>query len=108
MNDQSFSREESQPASCAGPLILVLTALLIFNSFQFFNILREWSAIKEVTTNADKAVSRYRVVSDKLENLAKDLMRLSLTNNEAKEIVTQFNIQMNQPATPPASAGTKK
>jgi hypothetical protein len=24
-------------------------------------------------------------------------MRLSLTNNEAKEIVTQFNIQMNQP-----------
>jgi hypothetical protein len=25
-------------------------------------------------------------------------MRLSLTNNEAKEIVTQFNIQMNQPA----------
>jgi len=32
-------------------------------------------------------------------------MRLSLTNNEAKEIVTQFNIQMNQPAgalpTPP-------
>jgi hypothetical protein len=25
-------------------------------------------------------------------------MRLSLTNSEAKEIVTQFNIQMNQPA----------
>ena len=39
----------------------------------------------------------------KLENLAKDLMRLSLTSPEAKEIVTQFNIQMNQPAVPPAT-----
>jgi hypothetical protein len=30
-------------------------------------------------------------------------MRLSLTSPEAKEIVTQFNIQMNQPAVPPAT-----
>jgi hypothetical protein len=30
-------------------------------------------------------------------------MRLSLTNNEAKEIVTQFNIQMNQPGAPAAA-----
>jgi len=80
---------------------MVLGTLLIVNSVQFISILRERSAVKQVTENADQAVARYRLVSDKLENLAKDLM--SLTSPEAKEIVTQFNIQMNQPAVPPAA-----
>jgi len=92
---------------CAWPLILVLSSLLIVNTVQFISILRERSAVSQVTANAEQAVSRYRLVSDKLENLAKDLMRLSLTNSEAKEIVTQFNIQMNQPAVPPAGAAVK-
>ena len=105
MNDANQGYE-SYPSStcCAWPLIMVLGALLIVNSVQFVSILRERSAVKQVTENADQAVARYRLVSDKLENLAKDLMRLSLTSPEAKEIVTQFNIQMNQPATPPATA----
>jgi len=99
MNDTNQSYEGySEPVSCTWPLIVVLGALLIVNSVQFFSIVRERSAVKQVTTNADQAVARYRLVSDKLESLAKDLMRLSLTNPEAKEIVTQFNIQMNQPA----------
>ncbi|MEY5062866.1 MAG: hypothetical protein RLZZ112_830 [Verrucomicrobiota bacterium] len=105
MNDANQGYESSSPSTCcAWPLILVLGALLIVNSVQFISILRERSAVKQVTENADQAVARYRLVSDKLENLAKDLMRLSLTSSEAKEIVTQFNIQMNQPATPPATA----
>ena len=99
MNDANQSYEGySEPVSCTWPLIVVLGALLIVNSVQFVSIVRERSAVKQVTTNADQAVARYRLVSDKLESLAKDLMRLSLTNPEAKEIVTQFNIQMNQPA----------
>ena len=98
MNDANQSYEGySDSASCTWPLIVVLAALLIVNSVQFVSILRERSAVKQVTSNADQAVARYRLVSDKLENLAKDLMRLSLTSPEAKEIVTQFNIQMNQP-----------
>ncbi len=91
-------------ACCAWPLILVLASLLIVNSVQFVSILRERSAVKQVAENADHAVARSKLVSDKLESLAKDLMRLSLNNNEAKEIVTQFNIQMNQPAASPATA----
>ncbi len=100
---------DSQPSStcCAWPLILVLGALLIVNTVQFISILRERSAVSQVTANADQAVARYKLVSDKLESLAKDLMRLSLNNAEAKEIVTQFNIQMNQPAIPPATAPAK-
>ena len=105
MNDTNQSYEGYPEAvSVVWPLILVLAALLIVNSVQFVSILRERSAVKQVTENADQAVARYRLVSDKLENLAKDLMRLSLTSTEAKEIVTQFNIQMNQPAIPPATA----
>jgi hypothetical protein len=105
MNDTNQSYEGYPEAvSVVWPLILVLAALLIVNSVQFVSILRERSTVKQFTENADQAVARYRLVSDKLENLAKDLMRLSLTSTEAKEIVTQFNIQMNQPAIPPASA----
>lgn len=99
MNDTNQSYEGySETVSCTWPLIVVLGALLIVNSVQFVSILRERSAVKQVTTNADQAVARYKLVSDKLESLAKDLMKLSLNNNEAKEIVTQFNIQMNQPS----------
>ena len=105
MNDTNQSYEGYPEAvSVVWPLILVLGALLIVNSVQFVSILRERAAVKQVTENADQAVARYKLVSDKLENLAKDLMRLGLTNPEAKEIVTQFNIQMNQPAVPPATA----
>ena len=110
MNDANQSYEGyAESVSCTWPLIVVLGALLIVNSVQFVSILRERSAVKQVTTNADQAVARYKLVSDKLESLAKDLMRLSLTSPEAKEIVTQFNIQMNQP-TPGGAApvGAKK
>ena len=108
MNDTQQGYESyGSSTCCAWPLIMVLGALLVVNSVQFISILRERSAVKQVTENADQAVARYRLVSDKLENLAKDLMRLSLTSNEAKEIVTQFNIQMNQPAIPPATTPAK-
>ena len=108
MDDTNQGYDSYSPSSCcAWPLIMVLGALLVVNSVQFISILRERSAVKQVTENADQAVARYKLVSDKLENLAKDLMRLSLTSNEAKEIVTQFNIQMNQPAVPPATAPAK-
>ena len=110
MNDTQPSFEGSAGSvSCVWLLILVLGSLLVVNSVQFISIMRERSAVQQVTTNADQAVARYKLVSDKLESLAKDLMRLSLTSAEAKEIVTQFNIQMNQP-TPggAAAAGAKK
>ena len=99
MNETNQSYEGSAGSvSCAWPLIIVLGTLLIVNGVQFISILRERSAVQQVTTNADQAVARYKIVSDKLESLAKDLIKLSGNNNEAKEIVTQFNIQMNQPA----------
>jgi len=107
MNDLDPSYDTSStsaPSSCCvWPLTLVLSSLLIVNSVQLISIVQERSAVKQVSENATKAVARYKLVSDKLENLAKDLMRLSLTNSEAKEIVTQFNIQMNQPGVPPVT-----
>lgn len=77
------------------PLILVLTSLLIVNGVNCFTIVKQRSAFnfKQINENADQAVARYKLVSDKLENLANDLIRLSLTNNEAKEIVAQFKIE---------------
>ncbi|MCX6936033.1 MAG: hypothetical protein NTZ01_07600 [Verrucomicrobia bacterium] len=96
MNDENQSYELPS-VCCAWPLITLLGALLLVNLVQLTSIIQERKSVNQTVVNAKQAVSRYRVVSDKLENLAKDLMRLSLTNPEAKEIVTQFNIQMSQP-----------
>lgn len=95
MNDENQSYEA--PVSCAWPLVTVLGAFLLVNLVQLVSILKERQAVTQTTTAAAQAIGRYKTVSTKLEELAKDLMRLSLTNSEAKEIVTQFNIQMNQP-----------
>jgi hypothetical protein len=104
MNDQNTSSEASS-CSCTGPLILVLGAWLLVNFVQLLSLLQEARSVSATTTNAQQAVIRYKLVSDKIENVAKDLINLSRTNSEAKEIVTQFNIQMNSPSnttTPPA------
>ena len=101
MNDENQSYES--PVSCVWPFVTLLGALLIVNLVSLISIVKERQAVAQNTTSASQAINRYKTVSDKLENLAKDLMRLSLTNNEAKEIVTQFNIQMNQPKAAPAA-----
>ena len=95
MNDENQSYDA--PVSCAWPLVTVLGAFLLVNLVQLVSILKERQAVTQTTTAAAQAIGRYKTVSTKLEELAKDLMRLSLTNSEATEIVTQFNIQMNQP-----------
>jgi hypothetical protein len=95
VNDENQSYDA--PVSCAWPLVTVLGAFLLVNLVQLVSILKERQAVTQTTTAAAQAIGRYKTVSTKLEELAKDLMRLSLTNSEAKEIVTQFNIQMNQP-----------
>ena len=104
MNNENTS---SQDASYAGPLILVLGAWLLVNLVQLLSLIQEARAVSTTTANAQQAMSRYKLVSDKLENVAKDLISLSRTNNEAKEIVTQFNIQMNSPGATPATPAKK-
>ena len=104
MNDENQSYES--PASCVWPLVTFLGAFLVVNLVQLTSIVQERKSVNQTVVNAQQAINRYKTVSDKLENLAKDLMRLSLTNSEAKEIVTQFNIQTNQPAAGPVP--TKK
>jgi len=105
MNDDNQSYESH--VSCVWPLVTVLGAFLLVNLVQLVSIVKERQAVSQTTGQAAQAINRYKTVSDKLESLAKDLMRLSMTNNEAKEIVTQFNIQMSQPGGAVA-APTKK
>jgi len=96
MNDYDTS-SQTPSSFCTGPLILVLGAWLLVNLVQLLSLIQEARAVSATTANAQQAMSRYKLVSDKLENVAKDLINLSRTNSEAKEIVTQFNIQMNSP-----------
>jgi TnpA family transposase len=105
MNDENQSHENQ--VSCVWPLVTVLGAFLLVNLVTLVSIVKERQAVNQTTATAAQAINRYKTVSDKLENLAKDLMRLSLTNNEAKEIVTQFNIQMNQPGAATAAPSKK-
>lgn len=94
MND--FKRSSEAPTCfCATPFIVLLGAWLLVNLVQLLSLIQETRAVNATTANAQQAMSRYKIVSDKLENVAKDVIALSRTNSEAKEIVTQFNIQMN-------------
>jgi len=96
MNDQNTS--DSSSCHCTTwPLITFLAAMLVVNLVQLVSIIQESANVNQMAGNAQQAIARYKLVSDKLENVAKDLIKLSGNNNEAKEIVTQFNIQMNQP-----------
>ncbi|NBQ55410.1 MAG: hypothetical protein EBU36_01945 [Verrucomicrobia bacterium] len=107
MHDENNSHSTSCP-SCTWPLITVLAALLIVNLVQLVSILQERTGVNQMAGNAQQAITRYQLVSTKLENIAKDLIKLSANNNEAKEIVTQFNIQMNQPNAAAGQAPAKK
>jgi hypothetical protein len=106
MNDHKTS-SHAPSCFCTGPLILVLGAWLLVNLVQLLSLIQEGRSVSATTANAQQAMSRYKLVSDKLENVAKDLITLSRTNSEAKEIVTQFNIQMNSPGTTPATPAKK-
>ena len=96
-----MNNENQSPAtacsSCTWPLVTLMAALLVVNLVQLVSIIQERSSVNQLAGNAQQAIARYQLVSTKLENIAKDLIKLSTSNNEAKEIVTQFNIQMNQP-----------
>lgn len=107
MNDENHSSPSSCP-SCAWPLVTLLTALLVVNLVQLVSIVQERASVNQMAGNAQQASTRYQLVSTKLENIAKDLIKLSANNNEAKEIVTQFNIQMNQPNAAAGQAPAKK
>ena len=106
MNDLDTSSQASS-CSCTAPLILVLGAWLLVNLVQLLSLIQEARSVSATTANAQQAMSRYKLVSDKLENVAKDLIKLSRMNAEAKEIVTQFNIQMNSPGATPATPAKK-
>jgi len=107
MHDELNSHSSTCP-SCAWPLITVLAAFLVVNVVQLVSIIQERSSVNQVAANAEQAIARYQLVSSKLENVAKDLIKLSASNNEAKEIVTQFNIQMNQPNAAAGQTPAKK
>jgi len=106
MHDENNSY--SPNCSCAWPLVTLLAALLLVNVVQLVSIIQERSSVNQVAGNAQQAIARYQLVSTKLENIAKDLIKLSASNNEAKEIVTQFNIQMNQPNAAAGQTPAKK
>ena len=106
MHDENNSH--SPNCSCAWPLVTLLAALLLVNVVQLVSIIQERSSVNQVAGNAQQAIARYQLVSTKLENIAKDLIKLSASNNEAKEIVTQFNIQMNQPNAAAGQTPAKK
>ena len=77
MNDENQSYES--PVSCVWPLVTVLGALLLVNLVQLVSIVKERQAVSQTTGQAAQAIARYKTVSDKLENLAKDLMQAKVS-----------------------------
>ena len=83
MNDENQSYDA--PVSCAWPLVTVLGAFLLVNLVQLVSILKERQAVTQTTTAAAQAIGRYKTVSTKLEEIAKDL------SADIKDISNQVN-----------------
>ena len=100
MNDQAYSYPETSHSpfwSCA----IVFVAILAANLLQFLALNEEKTNLKNARTNIESASQRVRLAEAQLENLARDLIDLSKNNATAREIVKEFNIQVNQSATQP-------
>jgi septal ring factor EnvC (AmiA/AmiB activator) len=99
MNDQAYSYPETTYSpfwSCA----IVFVAILAANLLQFFALNEEKANLKNARTNIETASQRVRLAEAQLESLARDLIDLSKNNATAREIVKEFNIQVNQPDQP--------
>ena len=100
MNDQAYSYPETSYSpfwSCS----IVFVAVLAANLLQFLALNEEKTNLKNARTNIESASQRVRLAEAQLENLARDLIDLSKNNATAREIVKEFNIQVNQSATQP-------
>ena len=82
------------------PVLLLALSLLLFFIFQINNVTEQRTALKTAIDRQDQVVKQSRQIQDLLKNVALDLLNAAKTDDNAKQIVTKYNIQQQPPPAP--------
>jgi hypothetical protein len=93
------------------PFALLSAAIAVVMIAQTASVFKQRKALgegkvqlTEAIRNRESAVKASGDLQQKLQAIVLDLLLLSKTDDDAKKIVTKYNIQQNGAATPPAEA----
>jgi len=118
-SDFSLSEPPVEPAESAEPSLqlpfaLLACAIAVLMIAQTVSTFKQRSALQEghvqladAFKQREKLVTDSRVIQSKLQDLIMDLLILSKTDDEAKQIVAKYNIQQNGQTPAPAAAPAK-
>lgn len=93
MNDYSQSSTESG-YSPFGVCLIVFIAILISNVFQFVSLVEQKNLLSSAKQNTMDTADKVKLAQIRLEGMAKDLLELAKTDENARKIVDEFNIQL--------------
>lgn len=79
--------------------LVVFIAIFATGISQSTALFEQREMVKVAEKNTAQIAEKYKTAQTKIENLAKDLVALSATNENAKKIVQEFNIKVNSPLT---------
>ena len=120
--DYNFNEPATEPAGAAPtlhlPLALISSALAVFLFAQTSNaifardtlkenksqVLKNKADLADAYRNREPLVKQSLDVQKKLQDIVMDLLLLSRTDDEAKAIVTKYNIQQGNPGAPAGEA----
>jgi sensor histidine kinase regulating citrate/malate metabolism len=112
--DYNFNQPAStsiETASLMLPFALLTAAIAIILVAQTVNVFKQRSSLRDGTVELTKAyhdreplVKQSHDLQEKLQTLVLDLLLLAKTDDEAKQIVTKYNIQQQGTPSAPESA----
>jgi len=109
-SESDYNFNETAPAMSSGstlhlPFALLCAALAVVLINQTANTFKQRTALREgkaqlidAYKNREPLVKQSAELQKKLQDLVLDLMLLAKTDEEAKAIITKYNIQQNAPS----------
>ena len=118
-SDFSLSEPPVEPAESAEPSLqlpfaLLACAIAVLMIAQTVSTFKQRTALQvglvqlsDAFMQREKVVAQSKDIQSKLQDLVMDLLILSKTDDEAKQIVAKYNIQQNGQTPAPAAAPAK-
>ena len=96
-----MNNNETNNSECAvsawGPQFLVALSVLIFLGWQVFVASRQHFALIRMSEQQAVLVNQAAQTESKIQSMMTDLLRLALTDADAKAIATKYRITYNPP-----------
>jgi len=107
MNPNQTNTSSPDTTSALSTQLLIAVSLLIFLGWQVFASARQHLALVRMSEQQAVLVSQAAQTESRIQSMMTDLIRLSLSDAEAKAIVTKYRITYNPPRQPGPAEGTQ-